>query len=82
MTSTHSTNSLVNLTSITTFITPYPNGTITSVVTNVYPTNASFLFPIEVGVNPIAEYGNSAPRPEEIENKLNGTAVVTAGVTM
>ena len=72
------TTQLVNLTSITTLITPYPNRTVTNIVTNIYPTNASF----PVGQNPIADYYNAAPQPQEVSIPLNGTAVVTAGVTM
>jgi hypothetical protein len=71
----------VNLTSITTLITPYRNGTITNIVTNVYPTNASF--PVTKTLeNPIELYLNNAFSFEEFDTELNGTAVVTAGVTV
>jgi hypothetical protein len=71
----------VNLTSITTLITPYRNGTITNIATNVYPTNASFPVTKTLG-NPIELYANNAFLFEEIDTELNGTAVVTAGVTV
>jgi hypothetical protein len=71
----------VNLTSITTLITPFRNGTVTNIVTNVYPTNASFPVTKTLG-NPIGNYANNAFSFEEIDTELNGTAVTTAGVTM
>lgn len=71
----------VNLTSITTLITPYRNGTITNIVTNVYPTNASFPVTKTLG-NPIDLYPNNAFSFEEFDTELNGTAVVTGGVTV
>ena len=71
----------VNLTSITTLITPYPNATSTNVVTNVYLTNASFPVTQTLG-NPIENYPNNAFYMTELDTQLNGTAVTTAGVTM
>jgi hypothetical protein len=71
----------VNLTSITTLITPLRNGTLTNIVTNVYPTNASFLV-TKTLENPIKNYPNNAFSFEELDTELNGTAIVTAGVTM
>jgi hypothetical protein len=71
----------VNLTSITTLVTPYRNATSTNVVTNVYLTNASFPVTQTLG-NPIANYPNNAFEMPEFNNQLNGTATVTAGVTM
>ncbi len=71
----------VRLTSITTLITPLRNGTLTNVVTNVYPTNASFPITKTLG-NPIENYPNDAFSFEEFDTELNGTAVVTAGVTV
>ena len=71
----------VNLTSITTLVTPYPNATSTNVVTNVYLTNASFPVTQTLG-NPIPNYPNNAFEMPETDYQLNGTATVTAGVTM
>jgi hypothetical protein len=71
----------VNLTSITTLITPYRNATSTNVVTNVYLTNASF--PVTKTLdNPIANYPNNAFEMPELFTPLNGTATFTAGVTV
>lgn len=71
----------VNLTSITTLITPYPNATSTNVITNVYLTNASFPITQTLG-NPIGNYPNNAFDMSELDTQLNGTATITAGVTM
>lgn len=82
-TSTSITHSIVNLTSITTLITVYPNTTKTAYETHVTTTNATFTFSSPVGVNPITDYSNDAPGPTETMNAhYNGTAVVTAGITM
>jgi hypothetical protein len=87
--------SVVNLTSITTLVTPYPTTTLTNFKTNVYTTNATFYFDVDVGQNPITMYTNDAPHPKETATILNGngnvtylsvnqnvTAVTTAGTTM
>jgi hypothetical protein len=71
----------VNFTSITTLITPYPNGTITNIVTNVYPTNTSFPLPNNF-VNPLRNYDNNAFVFPEVSTPLDGSSVVTAGVTV
>jgi hypothetical protein len=71
----------VNLTSITTLITPFRNGTITNVVTNVYPTNASFPVTKTLG-NPLRNYANNAFFFAEDSTSLDGPSVVTAGVTV
>ena len=82
-TSYSSTYDVVNLTSITTYYTVYPNRTSTKIHTNIYTTNASFLFSYLVGIDPITDFTNVAPQPTEVQNVLNGTApVVTGGVTM
>lgn len=73
---------VVNVTSITTLITAYPNVTYTNYETHVYTTNHSFLFSYLVGINPITNFINDAPGPTEVEHSLNGTAIVTAGVTV
>jgi hypothetical protein len=75
----------INLTSVTTYVTPYKNGTVTSVVTNVYNTTALFSKTVDVGWNPISFYDNPVPPIiVEEENKLpaNATAIVTGGVTV
>ena len=74
--------SVINLTSITTYITPFKNGTVTNIVTNVYLTNGTFSWPITGGVNPISDYINGAPGPSQVATELTGTAVVTGGVTV
>jgi len=71
----------VNLTSITTLVTPYRNGTSTNVYTNVYTTNASFPVTKTLG-NPIADYRNDGFYMTESDTWLRGTAVTTAGITM
>lgn len=63
-------------------ITQYPNSTVTNIVTNVYTTNASFYTPVELDINPIADFLNAAPGPHQSATQLNGTAIITAGVTM
>jgi hypothetical protein len=73
---------VINLTSITTYITPFKNGTVTNIVTNVYLTNGTFAWPVTGGVNPITNYLNGAPGPAEVATELNGTAVATGGVTV
>jgi hypothetical protein len=83
-TSYSSTYNVVNLTSFTTFLTPFPNGTSTRVETNIQVTNASFEWTFLVGINPITNYINNAPGPTEAATSLNGTvsSVVTGGVTV
>jgi hypothetical protein len=71
----------VNLTSITTLVTPYRNGTSTNIVTNVYTTNVSVPVTKTLG-NPIANYPNNGFYMTESDTWLRGTAVTTAGITM
>ena len=71
----------VNLTSITTLVTPYLNGTSTNIYTNVYPTNASFPISQTLG-NPIAGYPNGGFYMTESDTILSGTAITTLGLTM
>ena len=73
---------VVNVTSITTYITPYSNGTVTNYKTNVHTTNASFTSTIQVGYNPASLLINDAPQPIETDVALNGSQVVTAGATL
>lgn len=82
---TTSATSVVTLTSITVFITPGLNTTITNFETNVYTTNASTTVAIPVGQNPISLFWNNAPQPVEVSVELEsstGSQIVTAGVTM
>ena len=74
--------SVVNLTSITTLITPYPSVTSTNYETNVYTTNAYFIGTQDSGYNPIYLYKNAVPGPVETVGVLNGSQTVTAGITM
>ena len=75
----------VNLISITTYITPYTNGTVTNKVTNTYLTNATFSTGFEQGRNPISFYDNDVPPfPVETATILtsNATAITTGGVVV
>jgi hypothetical protein len=77
---------VLNLTLITTLVTPYPTVTSTNYETNVYMTNVTFRQSKTVGVDPISLYTNPAPGPAETANILNatqiGTQIVTGGVTV
>lgn len=73
---------VINLTSITVFVTPFLNGTVTRNVTNVYLTNGTFSWPFTGGVNPITDYVNGALPPSQVTEVLSGSAVVTGGVTV
>jgi hypothetical protein len=79
---TSSVYKVVNLTQITAHVTPYPTTTITSYEVHVQTTNTSFPFTIELGVNPIPLFGNAAPYPTEIAQPINGTALITGGVSV
>jgi len=75
----------VNLTSVTTLVTPYRNGTVTNVFTNVYTTNASFFTTVDAAWNPISFYDNPVPpmpAQESTELPANVTAIVTGGTTV
>jgi hypothetical protein len=74
---------IVNLTSITTYVTPYPTTTFSAVTTNVYTTNASFSYTDNIGGNPIYLYANvDGPRIPQTAIAINGSQTVTAGVTV
>jgi hypothetical protein len=74
---------VVNLTSITTYVTPYPTTTLSAITTNVYTTNASFTYTHEIGLNPIDLYGNSQGGTiAQTATSLNGSQIVTAGITV
>jgi len=76
----------VNLTSITTLITPYENGTeVTNVYTHTTVTNATFSALFDGGKNPLQFYDNEGQNfPVQTGSKLhdNVTAVVIAGITV
>lgn len=77
------THSVVNLTSITTFVTAYPDTTKTAFETHVYTTNATFNFSIPNGINPLTLMTNDAPGPAQVTvMNVNGTAVTTGGMTL
>lgn len=65
--------SVVNVTSITTLVTPYSNGTVTNYETNVHTTNASFTRTQQIGFNPASLLINSAPQPLQTTTALNGS---------
>jgi hypothetical protein len=75
---------VVNLTSITTYVTPFPTTTLSASTTNVYTTNASFTFTRQVGNNPIYLYGNldGGKIKENSSVIFNKTQTVTGGVTV
>ncbi|KAK0113417.1 hypothetical protein ONS95_013674 [Cadophora gregata] len=79
ITSYSSTLTTVNLTSITTLITKFPNTTLTNFETNIYPTGVSATWTYRVGANPIANEPNYVLRPTEAEQILEGTAPITTG---
>ncbi|KAG4432284.1 hypothetical protein IFR05_012232 [Cadophora sp. M221] len=81
-TSLSSTIQQVNLTSYITYYTNLPNITTSRTETLVLPTNASFTFTYQVGGNPLTGYTNTAPGPTEVTQKLEGTALTTAGVAI
>ncbi len=83
-TSTATVYSVVNLTSITTLVTPYPTTTSTNYETNVYLTNATFYQTADTGFNPISTFRNDRPGPLETTISLNGSlsTVVTGGATV
>ncbi|KAH6675061.1 hypothetical protein B0J14DRAFT_28081 [Halenospora varia] len=77
-------NQVVNLTSITQYLTPLPNGTVTSFKTNVYTTNATFTQSSLIGQDPVSLYGNNAPGPVESTTVLpgNGDKTVVGASTV
>jgi hypothetical protein len=79
--STSSTYGLVNVTSITTYVTRGSDGLGTIIGSNssVTLTNTSFMFSYNVGVNPLATLFNAAPGPTEIDNRFTGTETTTGG---
>ncbi|KAE9375810.1 hypothetical protein N431DRAFT_308933, partial [Stipitochalara longipes BDJ] len=79
---TSSTYEVVNQTQITAHLTPYPTTTITSYEIHVQTTNASFPISAQIGVDPIALFGNGAPHPTEVVQSNTGTALITGGITM
>jgi hypothetical protein len=63
-------------------MTKWPDLTTSSIETHVVLTNASFRFTFQVGVNPITNFENFAPRPTEVAHAHDGSSLVTGGVTM
>jgi hypothetical protein len=73
---------VVNISRITAHVSSWPGTTTTSYETNIQTTNASFPFSIQVGYNPISMFGNFASHPSEVTQSINGTALITGGVTV
>lgn len=73
---------VVNKTSVTARVTPYPNTTITNLETNVYTTNATFQTPEAYGTNLLQDFANNAPGPTETNSWYNASQIVIAGQTI
>lgn len=74
---------VVNLTSITTLVTPYVDTTLTNFETHVYTTNRTVIVTDTVGYNPAFLMINNGPQPFETTSRIvNSTQIVTAGVTV
>lgn len=77
---------VVNLTSYTYYVTPYPNTTLTSTKTSIYTTNATFYTTVAWGHDPMVTYLNSNPGPRytgtELDPDGNVTQTVVGGQTM
>jgi hypothetical protein len=72
---------VVNLTSITTLVTPYVDTTITE--TNVYTTNTTVTVTDQVGYNPASLMVNDGPQPFEATSSIaDSTQIITAGATV
>lgn len=75
----------VTLTSITIYVTPYLNSTVTNYDTSTYYLNQSSTTQVPTGANPVPLLNNNDPGPGEVTTKLNssfGGQFVTAGVTV
>ena len=72
----------IDQTHITAHLTPYPTTTVTNYEINVVPTNASFPVTAQVGANPIPLFSNGAPLPTQVDKEINGTALMTGGITV
>lgn len=69
------------VTTMSTFVTEYPNTTITNINSTVQ--TYTIISSEEVGLNPITLVDNGAPGPVESTFMLNGTqAITTHGVTV
>jgi hypothetical protein len=75
----------MNATYITTLVSPYIDTTVTNVVTDVKSINATLSSVNTVGYNPATMMINNAPQPAQVTGAsfgLNGSQIVTAGVTV
>jgi len=72
---------LINVTSVTTYLSNGPDGvgTIVGRSSSVTVTNTSFVYSYNVGVNPLGTFANGAPGPTETNSPLTGTATMTGG---
>jgi hypothetical protein len=76
---------VINATYITTLVTPFIDTTVTNIVTNVESINATLSTVNDVGYNPATMMTNNAPQPVQVTGtlfSLNGSQIVTAGVTV
>lgn len=73
---------VVNLTSLTTLITKYPNTTSTNYKINIYTTELSTTWTHLIGTNPIKNEMNYGPGPSEVEVTLDHTTLITTGDTV
>lgn len=75
----------MNATYITTLVSPYIDTTVTNIVTDVKFINATLSSVNAIGYNPATMMRNNAPQPVQVTavpSGLNGSQIVTAGVTM
>lgn len=75
----------INATSITTLVTPYIDTTVTNIMTDVKSINATLSSVNAIGYNPATMMINNAPQPAQVTGApfgLNGSQIVTAGVTV
>ncbi|KAF4631869.1 hypothetical protein G7Y89_g6266 [Cudoniella acicularis] len=69
---------VVNVTSITTVVTPYHNTTVISYSTNVHLTNTTFQLMNQLSFNSASLLINDTPKPFQTNAGLNGSQTVTA----
>ena len=73
------------MTSVTTYVTPFVNGTVSNIVTNTYLVNTTYDEAYDVGKNPLEFFLNGASSSilqESTEMATDVTAVTTGGVTV
>jgi hypothetical protein len=74
---------IVNLTSMTVYITRLPNVTTTYTINNTYTVNATQTFSRTIGYNPLRLEANIIPGPTETAHINEGTdPIIIAGVTV